>query len=916
MASSLHRLSFGLSLIVGSAPASAQCPQWSGAFGSTAYGSNGVIANIAEVTTPTGRVLYAGLEHPAGPGYKATDLVRWEGLDWVPLPQPPFAAIWSMIGFDDGSGSALFACGVGAPHGVMRWDGTAWSPAGSGFASTVNRLEVTKWNGVDTLFALGAPSVHGEVARWNGSNWETLGGNIPFVGPGTVLSIESFTTAAGTHLYMGGSFNAGGSALARWDGTAWALVPGPNATLYDLTVYDDGAGPALFVGGNYAAFFGGQNFYDIARWDGTTWSNLGGITDTGAEVRTLAVHDDGSGPALYVGGRFLNVAGSYPWSSPGIARWSSQGWAPVGHGFELGAYASGIVTQLMNVDPGTGPRLAAVGGFWRCDGWLTHGPALWGGSNWKPLRPTGDIGGRVRALRRIDAPPLGPALWVGGDFLGVGSAPNVRTIGRFDGVSWQGLDQGILGRVHAIEVFDVAGVPQVHAGGQFDLVAAGQVRGLVRWTGTEWIQVGGGVFGSTGGSGRVDALAVHDDGSGHGRSLFVGGNFASTGGGYFVGIVRWNGTTWSSVGGGTTSQVHALVVYDDGSGPKLYAGGDFQTIGGVNAARIARWNGVTWSPLAGGLDGPCRALVVHDDGGGPALFAGGDFSIAGGVAASRVARWRNGAWSALGTGVASSSSASVTALASVGDAGSPSSSLVAGGTFTIAGGVPVANIAAWSAGLWTAIDPVGTNGNVDAIASFNDGSASAPALYFGGNFNQAGGDTSTAFAKWFDPCDLGVGTAYCLGDGSRTPCPCGNQVGLNVVSGCTNASGTGGTLSADGNAGLGNDSLVLRATGLENRPMLFFQGTTCESGGAGIVFGDGLRCAGGVINRIAVKWSSNGLCVYPEGSEAPLSVQGLVMAPGLRTYQSWYRDPAIGFCTPALFNTTNGVEIEWSAAGP
>jgi hypothetical protein len=185
-------------------------------------------------------------------------------------------------------------------------------------------------------------------------------------------------------------------------------------------------------------------------------------------------------------------------------------------------------------------------------------------------------------------------------------------------------------------------------------------------------------------------------------------------------------------------------------------------------------------------------------------------------------------------------------------------------------------------------------------------------LYLGGNFNQAGGDSSMGLAKWFDPCDLGAGTAYCLGDGSQAPCPCGNQVALNVVAGCTNAAGSGGTLLADGSAQLGHDTLVLRATGLENRPMLFFQGTTRES----VLFGDGMRCAGGSIVRIAVKWSSNGLCVYPEGSEAALSVQGSVSGPGVRTYQSWYRDPSIGFCTPALFNTTNAVEIEWSAAAP
>ena len=98
--------------------------------------------------------------------------------------------------------------------------------------------------------------------------------------------------------------------------------------------------------------------------------------------------------------------------------------------------------------------------------------------------------------------------------------------------------------------------------------------------------------------------------------------------------------------------------------------------------------------------------------------------------------------------------------------------------------------------------------------------------------------------------------------------------------------------------------------------MLLFQATTRASGGAGIIFGDGLQCAAGVIHRLAVKWSSNGLCVYPEGSEVPVSVQGAVTTPGSRTYQAWYRDPSIGYCSPAVFNTTNGVEVEWTIANP
>ena len=42
----------------------------------------------------------------------------------------------------------------------------------------------------------------------------------------------------------------------------------------------------------------------------------------------------------------------------------------------------------------------------------------------------------------------------------------------------------------------------------------------------------------------------------------------------------------------------------------------------------------------------------------------------------------------------------------------------------------------------------------------------------------------------------------------------------------------------------------------------------------------------------------------------PVLRAGNVAAPGLRTYQVWYRNAA-AFCTPSTFNLTNGWETTW-----
>jgi hypothetical protein len=76
------------------------------------------------------------------------------------------------------------------------------------------------------------------------------------------------------------------------------------------------------------------------------------------------------------------------------------------------------------------------------------------------------------------------------------------------------------------------------------------------------------------------------------------------------------------------------------------------------------------------------------------------------------------------------------------------------------------------------------------------------------------------------------------------------------------------------------------------------------------VFGDGLRCAGGAVARIGTKSNTGGASQYPGAGDAPVSVRGMVTAPGTRIYQTWYRNAAV-FCTAATFNLTNGVSITW-----
>jgi hypothetical protein len=163
------------------------------------------------------------------------------------------------------------------------------------------------------------------------------------------------------------------------------------------------------------------------------------------------------------------------------------------------------------------------------------------------------------------------------------------------------------------------------------------------------------------------------------------------------------------------------------------------------------------------------------------------------------------------------------------------------------------------------------------------------------------------------PADPASPTTACFGDGTSgaAACPCGNNGSQG--SGCASSiNPSGARLAAIGQARLGADSLQLLGSGMPDAPALYFQGTTLLSGGAGVAFGDGLRCVGGTILRLRTRQNSAGGSIVPGVSEPSLSALGQVpTAGGVRHYQVWYRNSA-AYCTPAAFNLTNAVSVVWT----
>ena len=337
-----------------------------------------------------------------------------------------------MLVFDDGSGPALYAGGFfGSIDGVScaniaRWNGTSWSNVGTGFDADVTALGVFDDGNGPQLYAGGWFTHAGGVAaaglaRWDGTSWSEVGGGIGGTTANRVQALCVFDDGSGPALFVGGRFSsAGGLAcnnVARWNGTSWDAVGNgvwgvlswqPEVKAH--ASYDDGSGPALYVGGIFKRAGAGVNTNKIARWDGTSWSDVGGsINQYDYAVYSLCTWDDGSGEKLIVAGDFTGVGGPLgPQNVQYVGSWDGLAWNPVGDGVLDRAY------DVRVLDDGRGPALFVAGPFLTVG---VQGPnpqsirelARWDGTHWSAVEPRlgpdpAQSGGYLYALGAYQAP--------------------------------------------------------------------------------------------------------------------------------------------------------------------------------------------------------------------------------------------------------------------------------------------------------------------------------------------------------------------------------------------------------------------------------------------------------------------------------------------------------------------------------
>jgi len=350
--------------------------------------------------------------------------------------------------------------------------------------------------------------------------WDTAMGT-PGFGEGYVASFEPFDDGGSVHLYAAGSFGipagSGKGDIARWNGADWETVGGQlDNWATDMAVFDG----KLFVGGYFNSAGGVAGTDKIAAWDGTEWAGIGAQLESWqSSVWALQAFDDGSGEALYIGGNYLNIAGV---GLDHLARWDGETFSDVGG--PLGGAVPLLLKAFHVFDDGDGPALYAGGRFITLGGVTVNHIAKWNGSSWEPLG-TGlsgsGVGVGTHAMTTFDD-GTGAALFVGGhSFTSAGGVPATR-IAKWDGTQWYGLGDGLDGTVEGLAVYDDGSGFALYAVGGFEHSGTQSLMHIARWDGVEWSAVGAGM------NDNVYGISVFDGGDG--PRLCVGGSFTTVDG--------------------------------------------------------------------------------------------------------------------------------------------------------------------------------------------------------------------------------------------------------------------------------------------------------------------------------------------------------------------------------------------------
>lgn len=692
--------------------------------------------------------------------------------------------------------------------------------------------------------------------------------------------------------------------------------------------------------------------------DGREWSAVAPHLGPDTSIHDAIVWDDGSGASIFIAGAFRTVEDTL---APGVARWNGNRWFPVSE--EISCIGFNGMVQALETFNG---RLFAAGQFTQVDVTAVEKLAFWNGSSWSML-PNFQIDGEIHAMVEFEGELIiagefttigslaaqniarwngdewstleGPAgngtngdivaltihqgaLYAGGRFSMAGGQ-TASNVARWDELGWSAVagpdGEGTSGSVHALASFD----GQLIVGGSFWTSGGVNAGKLVAWDGTEWHSLPafpGHAFAAVSVESasvsdsrlyvaysaadastilipRARAIAVWDglewssltapDGQDiesarlttvEWQSSTVLAGFITSQSATAVNDIIWKtGSVWApltSVGNRVAiNQANAFLHVEDTG--ESYVAGSFATQTHGHLAGVARVTdrglSIIGSPFL--IDSPStipnpRPGIIRDlalfDG---ELHAAGRFNSIGTSTVSSVARWNGMEWVPVGTPADS--------YVDISDITVFNATLFVGGYFSSISGTEAYDIAQWNGSTWLPL--LGSNGSgltgAGRVKALQEWSGK---LFVGGSFDRVDGRDANSLATWdgsdwhivTDGVESGVdGTIAALGTFGGGLVAGGTFSQAGEVAANNIAIWDGGTWNTLGVAP--NDGLGLPTSGPVNDVV-----TAIAELDGSLFVGGGFARAGSQNGRNAAVWNGSEWTILPgsqiDGTNGPI----------------------------------------------
>jgi hypothetical protein len=217
--------------------------KWNGSYWTNlAGGVNHIVSALVMLDTN----LYAGgyfsqASNTNGLPFTVNCIAKWNGSSWSALGSGLNGNVYALAvsGSDLYAAGAFTSAGGSAANYVARWDGNSWSALGSGVAggypyssTTVYALAVSGSNVYAAgNFTMAGGSAANYIAKWDGTSWSPLGSGMASASdPYNVHPVVYALAASGNDLYAGGGFLTAGGKVSAY--VAHALLDLPCLSVF------------------------------------------------------------------------------------------------------------------------------------------------------------------------------------------------------------------------------------------------------------------------------------------------------------------------------------------------------------------------------------------------------------------------------------------------------------------------------------------------------------------------------------------------------------------------------------------------------------------------------------------------------------------------------------------------------------